>query len=76
MIFQEIDMTPAQVSHKIRISFEGSWKTREEKTRIILKGPKIDFEKFWGFFDKACKGSPGMCWEGSIIILNLITIFI
>ena len=46
MIFQDTDMVPSQVAHKIRIYFEESWKTRDKKTRIIFKGPKIDFENF------------------------------
>lgn len=63
-----IDVTPAQVAPKIRISFKGSWKPLPEMAQRLLKEPNIDYEKAWEFFNGACQGTPGMCGAGASIL--------
>jgi hypothetical protein len=38
-------MTPTQVSHKIKVYFEGSWKPPKENPHRTLKEQNIDYDK-------------------------------
>jgi hypothetical protein len=67
MIFQGLELSPAQVAHKIRSTCNGNWSSSKTKPARILKEPEIDYDQAWGFFDGTCQGVPSLCGVGVIL---------
>ena len=63
-------MTVGLVSHQIRLSYGEICTPHQQKKSRRLLDLVIYFTKYWGYFDGACKGTPGKCGEGVSLYLK------
>jgi len=69
MIFQGVELSPAQVAHIIRNAYDGCRNSSKERATRLLREPVINYDQARGFFDGAFRGSPGLCGVGVLLCL-------
>lgn len=74
MLFQDFSLSIEQVAHSIRLSYREIWKA-PQKILWPLKHPESNSSFAWGFFDRACQGTPGKCGAGMILHVSSLHYF-
>jgi hypothetical protein len=64
MNFQDLNFSPTQTTHKIRLALEGNNRALKKKNLKNLLITSIDKDKPWGLFYGACQGTQAICGFG------------
>jgi hypothetical protein len=69
MVFQGLELYPAQIAHKIRSAINGNSTSSKEKLTRVLKEPKLNYEQLGDSLMVPVR-KPQVCGAGAILYLN------